>query len=207
MRRGIRKHLVSFLLILTMCICLMPVNAQAAAPKKTDQGIRSICRAVDGWTYVYQYSTSGRKKTLRLNSKTKKSLTSIDIYFYHKKKVLYDETIDDGSYVRLNTKFFIRDYKNLFGKKITLNKNEKGKFYKVRNGKIYSAQGDTGAAGPAYRIQSIRSLGNGKYRIRIKDLDVYYEGAVVRGNSWITVKKSRKSEFGYVIQKIVVQYK
>lgn len=201
------KSLCLFLMAVTLCLSLVPVQAQAAAPKKTNAGIRKICRTVNYYLYIdNQYGGSRTTRTIQLTPQRRVSIAAMGTYIFYNSKVQYKDTISTNShsYVRVNTSFVRKYYRNLFGKSLNVKKKLTDRYSRVQNGKVYSIAGDAGLETPMYKIQSIRSLGKGKYRITMKNRVRYDDDNTVStvGTTWITVKKTSKSSYGYAIQQI-----
>lgn len=205
MFKSCRKRILPVVLAAVMCFCCVPVIANAKAPTSSNKNINRICKAANLYVYLETPSASGKYSTGKLSVKEKNDILAVNISVYHHDKCGKSVIVNHDYCAKVNTGFAKRYYKKLFGTTLKLKRNSSGDMYVIKNGKFYVRIGDLGDESPLYKIKSIRSKGNGVYQIRIINQTINVNGKQAWGTTQVTVKKSSKSSYGYVLKKLVTK--
>lgn len=216
-RNQIRKRCVTLCLIMVMvCAMVTPAIVTSAATKDvtttfTDKKkVKKLIGQINDWCY-YQYKlnlSSKATKTVKLSARTMFNIACMNQY---DTDTIFDERpmlTSAGIWKRTN---------NLFGKKPKLSviKAYTGTSTKVyekildsgnfvgrtKKGVYFPVVGDWGNLVPRMKISKITKIKKGKYKLKVVTYSEEMEENIIEkvGTSTITIKKSSKSKYGYII--------
>lgn len=214
-----KKKIIFILsLLIVFCISSIPVSTQASTGKdvtktfKDTKKVLKLVNEINDWSgYQYFYL---------LKSKEKKTVTLSDNNILNIAALNYYEP-NLGDYISVTEKGILARTFLLFGKKpgfdslntykdeeanLTMNKN-KEYICKLENGGLATVYGDWGTASPKMKLLSVTNAENNSYQVKVKNYlyDAETKKSKDYGISTITVKKSSKADYGYIITGIELQ--